>query len=212
MNILTTVLLLLLGWFLGLLTPSITNKIQEEKKAKKIKNGILIETDELKILLATIIYQIESKFNNLNHELINYLLPFYKNYNGVKLYGNILSGLEKFKSMNENELLVLNQQFKKKDLYKVLSLNKINLPYLKTKIHELPILDEELQRKLLNVLMLIDALNEDIEESKFFYKLTFDSNTSDTNHEIINSLIIEKQLFVAKQSRVILSKIDSLKR
>ncbi len=212
MDIISTVIVLLLGWFLGLLTPSITNKIQEQKKAEKIKNGILIEIDELKILLASTIYQVESKFNGLSYELIDYLIPLYKNYNGVKPYKNILSRLEKFKTIDESELYEVSQQFQEKDLYKVLSMKKINLPYLRTKIHELPILSEELQRKLLDILMLLDALNEDVEESKFFYKLTFDSNVSDANHEIINNVIMDKQLFIAKQSRVILDKINSLKR
>lgn len=49
------ILILILGWFLGLISPSITNYIQDSKKAKKMKKSIISEIEECQINMANVV-------------------------------------------------------------------------------------------------------------------------------------------------------------
>jgi len=56
--------------FLGLLAPSIINKIQDQNKSNKIKQSIRAEVDDFRIIMAATVYSFETRFGNLTHDLI----------------------------------------------------------------------------------------------------------------------------------------------
>ncbi len=202
------VLILLLGWFLGLLAPSITNKIQEIKKSKQLKESILNEIDEFQITMASLVYQVESNFNKFDHDLINFLLPIYKNYKGVKEIKDTINGLEELVKLSSEELQKIENY--KKNSYDSLSMKKYDLPYLKSKIHELSIFENEFQRKAFELLFLLDVFNEEVEESRFFFKLTFDGGISPDNHQIASNELDNKYRSISQRARIILKKIELL--
>lgn len=202
-----SILMLLLGWSLGILSPSITNKIQEKKKAKNIKQSILNEADEFRITMAAVLYQIKQRANSIDHELINFLLPIYKKYSGIKQVNNVMHGLEKMQKMDSEQLSKMQQN---SGIYDSLSLKKYDLPYLKTKVHEISVLENEFQRKTLEFLFLLDTFNEKVEESRFFYKLTFDGSISDDNHHIASAELENSYSNVSEQAKLILMKINAL--
>jgi len=49
-------LILIIGWLLGLLSPSIINYIQDKKKARKMKKSLLSKIEECQIIMANIVY------------------------------------------------------------------------------------------------------------------------------------------------------------
>jgi hypothetical protein len=198
------------GWLLGLLTPIITNKYQEYKKAKSLKKSILYEIDELRMVMAQIIYLVESKYGGLNYALIDYILSVQAKYNGInKQYKNLTTHLQKIRTMAEIDLQTINESRQEIEFGKSLSLKKYYLPYLQSKINELSNQDDEFQRKSFKLLALLTTFNDNVEESKFFYKLTFDSKVSDENYQIVQQQLISLHQFLARQARAILDEINS---
>lgn len=197
------------GWLLGLLTPIITSKYQERKKAKSLKKSILCEIDELRITMAQVIYLVESKFDGINYELIDYILAIYAKSNAKSEYEHLEIQLKNIRKKSENELLIVKKIKENEEFSKSLSMKKYYLPYLEAKINELSSLEDEFQRKSLELLRLLALFNDNVEEGKFFYKLTFDGNLSEGNHQIAQQVLNENHQFLARQARKIVEKINS---
>lgn len=206
------ILMLVLGWFLGLISPSITNYIQDIKKAEKIKKSILSEIEECQINMANIVYLIESKYIAITHELFEYLIEVYQNYNGINNYKDKLSILNGFKNASKEELKKMTQMELYKNFDKSLSFKKYDLPYLKSKINDISLLNENIQSNLLQLIFKLNLFNSEIEEFKFHYQLTFNSEVSDENQRINKDIMKEKQLVILNQSKQIVTLITKLKQ
>ena len=198
--------LLFIGWLLGLLSPIIINAIQERGKASKLQQSILSEIDEFRITMAALVYRVASNVNALNHELIEYLLPIYEASNSVKEYDGIFKGLREMQKLTPEQLHYAQEQ---QVSHRFLSVKKYDLPYLRVKVNELSSLDDDFQRKSFELLTLIDIFNEEIDESRFFHRLTFDENISlDKQQEIAEQLMSNYQT-ISRRAKIILEKIDA---
>lgn len=206
------ILMLILGWLLGLLSPSITNYIQEKQKSKKIKKSILAEVEECQMNMANIVYLIESNYITTNHSLLDYLIPIYENYNGINDYRNTLSRLKKLRDLPEEKLEIVSQKNLYENFDKSLSFKKYDLPYLKSKINDISLLEEDFQKNLLQLIFKLNLFNSEIEESKFHYQLTFSNEISDENHEINKKTLKERQLVILNQTKQIITLITKLKQ
>ena len=106
-------------------------------------------------------------------------------------------------------MLLINDIKRDIEFGKISSLKKYYLPYLQAKINELSSLDNEFQRKSFELIALLSLFNDNVEESKFFYKLTFDSKVSEENHQIAKQVLNDNHHFIARQARKIVDKINS---
>lgn len=209
-NEIKAISILILGWLFGLLSPSITNFIQDKRKAEKMKKSLLSELGECQINMANIVYLIESRYIAISHNLLDYLIKIYENYRGVNDYKNMISRLKNLKNLSEEQLNIES----KKELYenfdKFLSLKKYDLPYLKSKIDDIQLFEESFQKNLLQLMFKLNLFNSEIEESKFHYQLTFSSEVSEENKTINKKILRDRQLIVLEQSKQIIALISKI--
>ena len=66
------IIYILLGAFLAVLTPILTNRISIIYQRKEIKKGINSELDALRIRLAFVSFKMTTKYGNLNTEFLNW--------------------------------------------------------------------------------------------------------------------------------------------
>lgn len=206
------VLMLILGWLLGLLSPSIINYIQDKKKATKIKKSLLSEIEECQINMANIAYLIESKYVAINHKLFDDLINIYENYNGINNYNDKLTRFKELKELPKEELEKYSKKLLYENMDKSLSFKKYDLPYLKSRMNDISLLDENVQSNLLQLNFKLNLFNSEVEESKFHYQLTFSSEISEENQEINKQILKEKQLVILGQIKKIITLITKLKQ
>lgn len=206
------VLMLILGWLLGLLSPSIINYIQDKQKAIKIKKSLLSEMEECQIIMANVAYLIESKYVAINHKLFDDLINIYENYNGINDYNDKLLRLKKLKTTPKEELETMTEIQLYENMDKFLSFKKYDLPYLRSKINDISLLDENVQSNLLQLNFKLNLFNSEVEESKFHYQLTFSSEVSEENQEINKQILKDKQLVILDQIKQIITLITKLKQ
>ncbi len=206
------ILILIVGWLLGLISPSIINYIQDNKKATKMKKSLLSEIDECQIIMANIVYLIESKYIAINHKLFDDLINIYKNYNGINDYKDKLLRLNDLRNIPEKELEKITELELYKNFDKFSSFKKYDLPYLKSKMDDISLLNENVQSNLLQLNFKLNLYNSEVEESKFHYQLTFSSEISDGNQEINKQILKEKQLVILDQIKQIITLITKLKQ
>lgn len=206
------VLMLILGWLLGLLSPSIINYIQDKQKAIKIKKSLLSEMEECQIIMANVAYLIESKYIAINHKLFDDLINVYENYNGINDYNDKLLRLKKLKTTPKEELETMTEIQLYENMDKFLSFKKYDLPYLRSKINDISLLGENVQSNLLQLNFKLNLFNSEVEESKFHYQLTFNSEVSEENQEINKQILKDKQLVILDQIKQIITLITKLKQ
>lgn len=199
---------LLLGWLLGLLSPILVDKIKEHFNIKKLKTGIYTELKELKYRLAGTVFSMNSKYGTLDKDLLNWLHPIVEESKGM--YSKTqLELLEKLLKVNEEEFKSASENYKRYSP-SALSLKKCHLPFLDSKISDLSLFNMEFQYKIFEIRAQINFLNENIEQSQFFYEKTFDSTLTDQNHKIINNNLTDSYQNISRNAKVIIDLISKL--
>ena len=208
----TNIFYLLLGWILGLLSalisPILVDKIKKHFNKKEFKAGIFAELKELKYRLAVNVFQIISKYGTLDKDLLNWLRPLVEESKGTYSKDS-LDAIEKLLKFNDEHFKTLNE-YAKLHALSAISLKKYHLPFLDSKIGELSLFDMEFQNKIFEIRAQISFLNENIEQSQFFYEKTFDSTLNIENHKIINQNLRDSYQNISNNAKVIIDLISKL--
>ena len=91
-----------------------------------------------------------------------------------------------------------------------LTLKKIELPLLNSKLGSLSLFDLGFQRELLDIRTQINFLNEEIEQSRFYFQMTFDGGISDENHKLLVKNLQDSYLHISRIARTIVEKVNVL--
>ena len=73
---------------------------------------------------------------------------------------------------------------------KHLSFKKYDLPYLKSKINDISLLNQDFQKNLLHLIFKINIFNSEIEEHRFHYQLSFSKEISEENQKNNKEIIL----------------------
>ena len=84
-----------------------------------------------------------------------------------------------------------------------LNLKELALPYTQTKLTDLELFSEAGRRRVLEILSRIRIFNQHVEESRFFFKLTFESGISESNHASASIQVEAAYDAASQQSRLI---------
>src|SRR5207244_4152106 len=84
-----------------------------------------------------------------------------------------------------------------------ISLKAFELPYVRSKLGDLELFSETVRQRILEILFRISILNQQVEDSRFYYKLTFDSGLSEENHSSVSKQVISTYDNVCEQAKLI---------
>jgi hypothetical protein len=206
---------LILGWFLGLLAPLIQNPIKRKMAWMKIRQGILTEATQIQGASANVCFIIYLKSGILNREFIQW---YRKATNNNVNYGlqaaeeaKIKSILERLINVSDSEIQVIAREAKA-DSSKGLNMKDFDAPYIRSKLGQMELFPETLKLHVLNLLHHISIINQQIDEVRFFYKMTFDSNLSKENHEILSAQCHSGYGNAAQQAKLIADICDMIKK
>ncbi len=198
--------MLIIGWLLGLLSPSIVLGIRNEYKRREVRSGIESELKELLNRMATVVSIIALRFGRYDKELVEWLIPLFEGYKGVNPSENILQLLKKQQKLDDKQFAEI-VAYEKVDSELGLAVKKYKLPYLESKIGELSIFSEKSQRQALEILTNLHLFNEEVEEARFYFKLTYDSGISEENHLRASEGGNASYRNIGKRARIIVDRI-----
>lgn len=104
-----SILLVFLGWLLGLLGPVIVDAIRRRYRNTEIRKAILSELSEARFRLAGVVYVLESRFGTYNRQLLEWLLPLLEDYRGPNANKQIAELMRKQLALNDAELATIAQ-------------------------------------------------------------------------------------------------------
>lgn len=208
------IIYILLGWLFGILSPGITNHISNYYKKKELEKVIIGELKDLKKRLVFLPFRINLDYDTVDKKLIDWTIKETQNYKELDLTDDFKDGLEKIKIFINNKDhfkdLELFNSLRKKDK-PAFHFKKMITSTIDSNLINIGVLDDKLLIKLLDIKFQVNAFNEEIQNINEYLKMTFNSNITDVNHQIIsreidikNSLISEKAILIVKKINCIL--------
>ena len=151
----------LIGWLSALFNPLLVDVYKKYQNRKKLKKSFGIELDDVRERLVFVVFKIVSKFGKYDRELLTWVHSNLKdtleihNISGEK-YPEVI---ERLSELSDQDLKDIDANQKAVE-GNSLSLKKINLPLVDSKLDSLSLFDLEFQRKLLDIRIQINRLSK----------------------------------------------------
>jgi len=104
---LIAVLLIILGWLFGLLTPIITNHNYRVRENREVVRSLQVELAELKYRLACVVYRINMHNGTVDRELLEWLKPIFSNYTGINPFNSIRDTIKMQLELPDEQIKVI---------------------------------------------------------------------------------------------------------
>lgn len=198
-----------LGWLLGILSPLITRYMERTRRKKEIGEGLRAELSELRVRLAIACFLVTLRYDEFDRAFLTWLKPLLERYEGSHPAQTIVDTLEKVLVFPDHEIASFAALDRAKT-DKSLSLKKYRLPYLEANLGNLDLFSERTKLLLMETAAQTETINEEIEQIRFYYGLTFDSGLSEENHKRARHSLAESSRNVAKTGREVLNRLLEL--
>jgi len=203
------ILYILLGWFLGILSPAIISKISNHYKKIAIQRVVIEELKDTKKRLTGIPLKVYSSYSDLNIKCLEWLKKETNNFN------DLISDDDEKEKYQE----LLKKDVKLENIVKLFNINsttdnsafhfkKIELGVINSNQINFEILDNNFLTKILEIGFQVRVYNEEIQNVNEYLKMTFDSSVTEINHQIIQNEIKRKNYTIAEKAMLIVKKIN----
>ncbi|WP_321370059.1 hypothetical protein [uncultured Desulfuromusa sp.] len=201
-----------LGWFLGMLSPVIVNRIYRHYKKNDLHVGVSKEINHVKERLILTLDIISHQTGSYDRDLVKWLLAHYekveiKNPTVLELYRMQLKA-----SDDELQAMIFHQA---KPDNTGLSLQKFPLLFISMHLTDISLFSTELQAEIFELKSRIEMLNSEITLSEKYFFMTFDSSVSSENLQIVKANLTNKYQQVEsmiKRAVEQIEKINSVKK
>lgn len=204
-----TVLLVFLGWLLGLLAPIIVDAIKTKYRNSEIRIAILAELNEARYRLGGTVYLIESRFGTFDRKLLEWIVPILENYKGPNPTALLAESIRKQLSLDDAQLAALARQAKAEP-GGALAVKKCHVPYIDSRLAELGAFDEAAQALILDIRAKIDQINEEVDQERYYFQLTYQPGITEENHRLASESVANCYRNIGQMARLIIERINQL--
>ena len=153
-----SILYLVLGWLIAILSPGIVERIRRVYRRRDLVRSILSELSSLQYMMAMVAYVMRGKDATLTDEFLDWLAPIVARYDGPEKPKGQEEALAKSREISE-------QQKREIELYihgegRGSAFKQYTLPFLQSVSNELPICSLDFQRRILHVKGRLDLFNQ----------------------------------------------------
>lgn len=209
MDTLEKLLLVLVGWFLGLLGPAIVDSIRRQRENKLGRAAILAELHELGGVLAVVVHAVRTQDGNIDREHLQWLKDCVDSGERSADFSNMKTSLTTQLEWSDAEIASYAAFAKKKD-GKSAVMQKYQVPLLDSRVSALWSFDTDFQRRLLEIRQLMHRLDDLVERSRKLQDMTF-TNLSDANRPLVEGNIQQTATFYGQTAKRVVDKIAALR-
>jgi hypothetical protein len=190
------ILLIIVGWTLGLLGSPVADAIRNRRAAAALRESLAIELDELQRRLAYDAFIIADHLGAFDHRLVRWLLGAYRDYRGLYADAETVKLLEEFATHTDDQLHRMNAS-RTHGTGRVLIPKRVLAPVLDSVTPMLPHMERELQQRVLEIRRILIALEEHGEAIREQYRLTFTEDGSRQKDRLTANIGILSRLWLA---------------
>lgn len=202
------VVLFVVGWLTGLSGPIILYGIRRRRKGSDLRSVLQTDLMELQYRLAIAVQAIRMR-HGLDKATLQWLRPIVANYRGLNPSENLLASIDGLLAMRDDAFSKLTETQKASEDTS-LSLIRYEAPFLESKFSELTLLDTELQNHLYEIRTNLAMLSEDVELSRYYFRLTF-GDLSEVNRSRVVKNISGIEVRVARRAQQVADAIGRIR-
>jgi len=178
-----SIIFIVLGWLLGLLSPHLIELIQKPYRRVQLRRSLFIEVTELQYRFATLCWMLRQARGEVNKSFLEWYKLAIRGYKSRYAPLSVEQGVVALLELNDDQLRAMFPS--KADTFDYPVLKKYTLPFLASQVTSLSIFSPEFQRLALEINAKLALVNAEIDTMWFFYTKTFDSSLSNINREAI---------------------------
>jgi hypothetical protein len=200
------ILLIALGWLLGIFGPPLTELIQNRRRRSQIRKSLFIEFRELKYQLAMSAFMLASNNGAVDKNLLEWVAPIIRSAQGRKDILYMEEALKPLLKLSDGELQAVSVLSKGK--WESFYFGKYSLPFLSSQIASLYLFTPEFQRLALDINAKVHLLNEKIDFYRINHEKTFDSSISNNSLTAVHLNLTNTCKYIENLSRQTSDEID----
>lgn len=201
---------LLLGWALGTISPMIADFIAKGQARRKLKTALRTELEELRYRLAITVHQVNTSLGTINKSTLEWFQQIVARYEGVQKSAKLPEIMAKLSALSDTEISTLAQHgAAPPDVG--LSMKTNAAPLLEASLEHISSFNVDLQAQLLQVRAFLSMFNEEVEQSRFYFQLTFDPNITGEARNRVEQCLRDSYKNAASRARVLTEHIGAIK-
>lgn len=147
------------------------------------------------------------RFGTIDRTYLEWVRSAVRSYSGANPKDPILGVVERQLGLPDDQIAALAQH-ERASSEGALSVKKYALPLLDTRVASLWELEEKLQNHLLEVRANLDLLNEEVDQARYYFGLTFES-LGEENRRRVDTNLMGCYLNIARRAKILVEKIDA---
>jgi hypothetical protein len=180
------VLLLILGWLMGLLSPGIAERIRRGYRRRDLMRAVLDELLGLQHVLAIVAYRIRARNMAVTNEFLDAIIPTVENYKGPDRVERMIEAIKTSRTLPEGQRAAIEHAAQKPNVG--LALRQYSLPLITTQLSDLIICSLAFQRAVLHVRFHLDLCNQFVPYSQALHDRTFSDLSPEDREAVIANL------------------------
>lgn len=190
-----------------MLSPVIVSRIYRYHKKNDLHSGISKEINHIKERLILTLDSISHKTGSYDRELIKWLLESYEK---VKAPNPVILNAYRMLLESGDKELQTMIHYHAKPSGTGLSLQKFSLLFIGMHLSDISLFSPDLQVEIFELKNRIEILNSEIALSEKYFFMTFDSNISTENQEIVKADLVNKYRHVESMIKRAVEQIEKI--
>jgi len=201
-------IILLLGWLLGLLAPAINDRIKRERENKLGRKAILSELHEVGGVLAVAVHAVRLKTGTVDRKHLEWLKSYIQVGERAENFQVWVTRLEGQLAWSDEEI-ARNFAIMRIEEGKGTMLQKYPVPLLDSRVSALWSFDTAFQRSLLEIRQNMHRLDDMVDRQRKLHDMTF-SKLEDGNRQAVDENLRDTVAFYAESAKLVVDKIAKI--
>jgi hypothetical protein len=203
-----SLLMLLLGWLLGTLSPAIVDAIKSKREAALGRAAIENELSEFSSVLLTACFRTSMSSGRINKSFLDWQKVKLDADQGNERSVIFLAITNQLLTFPADQIAYASQGMATAET-KATLLQKYAVPLLDYRVSALQTFETGFQTKLLEIRRNISLLDAIVDQSREFYRMTF-TQLPDGNHDIICANLKQTYCEYSERAKIVIDQIHEL--
>ncbi|HZT33485.1 MAG TPA: hypothetical protein VFA33_26595 [Bryobacteraceae bacterium] len=201
-------LMLVLGWAMGLLSPTIVEKIRRRYKQRDLMNAVVDEFLGLQYTMTMVAWIHRARNAEVTDSFLDSIIPIIEQYKGPDRNEEMITAMKRSRERPEQDRIAHHKVMRKPE--SGLSVKQYALPLFVSQMADLSMCPIDFQRAVLNIRYHLDLYNQSIPLLQSLFDKTFASLTEE-NLAIIRANIEQGYKDVGQRAEIIKNAISELR-
>lgn len=201
-------ILLLLGWLLGILSPAIVDAIKYRREAQHGRRAVLNELHDLSLVLSLASYKAAQAAGQIDRAYLEWVIARVNESTTKQDHSELLQAIRGMLSYSDEHIAAAHDAMTRNGQTTPI-LQSYSAPLLDSRVSALWTFDTDFQRGLFSIKRNLSVLDDTVAQINQYFRMTFDE-LSPGNRHIIDANMTQLYGNYAERTKIIVDQIKGL--